>query len=290
MFTKREAILVALLVTAFWAVVFVLTSDASIPYEICEPAKEGVKQATTECARYKLISFTIHEVGTHLDIISAFITAVATAFIARYTLTLKKSTDRLWEAGDKQFRQAQASALRQDLRTQEQLRLARDEFVSNHRPIIRVRGVTVSAFGARFGVNNFSHGQEIEIEFIVSNVGSTDANVTDGRYRVYCFNTPEPKNDSLFGEFPQKIPGANFTLAPGEAKRLFVTTRIVLNEPPAGERIMRQFAVENWRMHIIGHIDYRDKLDRKRQTGFLRELEPGGGFRRIENSDYEYED
>jgi len=176
------------------------------------------------------------------------------------------------------------------LRTQEQLSLAREEFVSNHRPIIRIRLVTVSAFGARFGIHNFSHGDEVEIEFSVTNVGSTDANITDGRYRVYCFNTPEPKNDSLFGEFAKKIPDVNITLAPGEAKRLFVTTNIVLEEPPAGQRIMRQFAVENWRMHIIGQIDYLDKLDRKRQTGFLRELQPGGAFRRIEDSDYEYED
>jgi len=84
-------------------VIFVLTSNASIPYEICEPTKEGAKQAAKECARYNIISFTFREIVARLDIVSAFITAVATAFVARYTFTLKRSTDMLWEASKEQI-------------------------------------------------------------------------------------------------------------------------------------------------------------------------------------------
>src|ERR1700748_2281240 len=103
MLKKQEAILVALVVTAFWGLILVLTSNASVPYEICEAAKEGAKQATKECARYIIISFALREIGAHLDIVSALITAIATAFIARYTFTLKRSTDNLWEASKDQI-------------------------------------------------------------------------------------------------------------------------------------------------------------------------------------------
>jgi hypothetical protein len=95
---------------------------------------------------------------------NGFFAALAGIAVAAFTFTLWVATDKLWRAGEKQFRQAQASSLRQDLRTQEQLRLAREEFISTHRPIVRVRLVTVSAFGARFGIDNFSHGDEVEIE------------------------------------------------------------------------------------------------------------------------------
>jgi hypothetical protein len=199
--------------------------------------------------------------------------------IARYTETLA------WFTGVLSFATILIGAMNGF-----QLWLARAEYISTHRPIIRVRRVALSAFGAMFGADNFSHGDDVEIEFIVSNVGSGDAIITGGLYRIYCFNTPEPKNDSLFGEYAHKIPGAIDTLASGEAKRLFVNSKVVLTEPPPGQRIMRQFSVEHWRMHVLGQIDYRDSLGRKRQTGFLRELQPGGAFRRIEDRDYEYED
>jgi hypothetical protein len=79
---------------------FCLTSDASATYEICESTKEGAK----ECANYHVISFAFRQIGKSLDAYSAFITAVATILIARFTFTLKRSTDRLWEAAKEQAR------------------------------------------------------------------------------------------------------------------------------------------------------------------------------------------
>src|SRR5579872_4213044 len=100
----REALIGALVATAFWALAFVLTSDAASHYEICEVTKEGAEQATKSCASYNIISFAFRELGARLDIVSALITAVATAFIARYTFTLKRSTDKLWDAAQDQAR------------------------------------------------------------------------------------------------------------------------------------------------------------------------------------------
>jgi hypothetical protein len=86
-----------------------------------------------------------------------------------------------------------------------QLRLARAEFISTHRPIVRVRRVYLSAFAARFGADNISHGDDVEIELIVSNAGDTDAHIVDSRYRLYFFKTTAPEDDSLQGEYPRKI-------------------------------------------------------------------------------------
>jgi len=85
-------LLVALAATAVWSVVFVLTSDSSATYEVCETTKEGAK----ECANYHIIGFAFRKVGQSIEIFSALITAVATAFVARFTYTLKRSTDNLW--------------------------------------------------------------------------------------------------------------------------------------------------------------------------------------------------
>jgi hypothetical protein len=171
-----------------------------------------------------------------------------------------------------------------------QLRLARAEFVSTHRPIIRVRRVFLSAFAARFGADNISHGDKVEIEIVVSNVGSNTAHITDSRYRIYFFKTPTPRDDSIYGEFPRKIVDEKMTLEAGESRRLFVTGQAIMEAPPPGQRIIRQFISEGWHMHVIGQITYQDELERKRQTGFLREWQPGGAFRRLDDPEYEYED
>src|SRR5260221_14213213 len=54
---------------------------------------------------------------------AGFWTAVATIAIAAFTWTLKQSTDKLWETSKRQ------------------IKLARDEFLSTHRPKIRVKHV-----------------------------------------------------------------------------------------------------------------------------------------------------
>jgi hypothetical protein len=87
----------ALFATAFWVLIFVLTSDAASHYEICEITKEGAK----ECASHNVIGFAFRKIGAGLDVFSAAITAIATIFIAGFTWTLKRSTDKLWGITDR---------------------------------------------------------------------------------------------------------------------------------------------------------------------------------------------
>jgi hypothetical protein len=105
----HEIVIGALVATAFWALIYVLTSNAASHYEICETAKEGTK----ECASYNIISFAFRKIVASLDILSALITAIATILIALFTFTLKRSTDSLWEAGERQRLLSEDTAKRQ---------------------------------------------------------------------------------------------------------------------------------------------------------------------------------
>jgi hypothetical protein len=181
---KREAILVALLVTAFWALIFVLTSNASIPYEICEATKEGAKEGTKECARYNIISFALREIGAHLDIVSALITAVATAFIARYTFTLKRSTDKLWDAGERQIVVARETA--------EAAKLNANALISAERAQLFVIVQHSNLFDVLRGPRFYRETESMngafipraELEFVIRNTGRTAAILQDVSYQL----------------------------------------------------------------------------------------------------------
>ena len=75
-------------------------------YEVCEATKEGAK----ECATYNVLSYALHKIGTALNDYNGAITAIATAFIAWFTLSLRRSTDKLWDAGERQLRHVESEA------------------------------------------------------------------------------------------------------------------------------------------------------------------------------------
>jgi hypothetical protein len=91
---------------AFLLVILLFSSDIAARYEVCETTKDGAK----ECARYGVVHFALHEIGAALDSYNGLITAIATAFIAWFTWSLRRSTDKLWVAGERQFSHAQSEA------------------------------------------------------------------------------------------------------------------------------------------------------------------------------------
>jgi hypothetical protein len=54
-----------------------------------------------------LLASDLHVIGSSLEPYSAFITAIATIFIAWFTLSLRQSTDKLWNAGERQLTKTQ---------------------------------------------------------------------------------------------------------------------------------------------------------------------------------------
>ncbi|MFC7695405.1 hypothetical protein ACFQX9_01520 [Bradyrhizobium sp. GCM10028915] len=71
-----------------------------LPGQICEPAGEA---KVANCTSYQLLPFIVFEVAQFLDKMGGAITAVATIAIAIFTFTLKRATDKLWEAGERQL-------------------------------------------------------------------------------------------------------------------------------------------------------------------------------------------
>ena len=89
----------------FWLVLgaaYVVGLIALIPAhgEIC---KEGTKAGEEACTSYRLVPFLIIEIGKILDALGVAITALATIAIAWFTWSLRRSTDKLWDAGERQI-------------------------------------------------------------------------------------------------------------------------------------------------------------------------------------------
>jgi hypothetical protein len=98
-FKVSELVVGFVLGFALLLLIFLLSSDIAAHYEVCDTTKEGAK----ECARYGVVHFALHEIGVALDSYNGLITAIATICIAWFTLSLRQSTDRLWDAGERQI-------------------------------------------------------------------------------------------------------------------------------------------------------------------------------------------
>jgi len=85
---------------------------AMIPFngELCEkPVQAGYK----ECATHNLPVYLAFKIQIILDALGVAITALATIAIAWFTWTLRRSTDKLWDASDQQLRLSETTAERQ---------------------------------------------------------------------------------------------------------------------------------------------------------------------------------
>lgn len=90
----------------FWLGVgfaFIVGFCAFIPahYEICEVAE---KTQEKDCTSYQLVPFLALKVPQILDRMGGVLTALATLAIAWFTLSLRQSTDKLWDAGERQLK------------------------------------------------------------------------------------------------------------------------------------------------------------------------------------------
>jgi hypothetical protein len=79
-------------------------------YEIC---KESAKPGEEACASYRFLPFLLVEVGKILDALGVAITALATIAIAWFTWSLRRSTDKLWDAGERQLELLSATSAAQ---------------------------------------------------------------------------------------------------------------------------------------------------------------------------------
>jgi hypothetical protein len=170
-------------------------------------------------------------------------------FLVAFTGLLWWSTDKLWRAGEKQIRQMREISLKQDLRTQEGIRLAREEFLSSHRPQLEIRRVSVPE-------QAMINDRPMAVEFAVVNKGRTTGYLLGGiaKLDILPDNLPAPS----YGDQDQVFHPRKFE--PGATDQYSAVARFSRNvEARAGYSI-----------HLVGYMVYRDEGSTTRTTYFCR--------------------
>jgi hypothetical protein len=188
--------------------------------------------------------------------------AIATTVIAGFTATLWWSTRGLLFA------------------TSETIKLARDEFLSTHRPKIRIKSV--------FLMNEMIvHGEPLIIHVVCVNSGVSSATIVD--FGIESFIVW--KDRSLPADKRLEMVRVHFVLDSGISVPLPDYEHRITND----EEVRLRRGETN--LYCLGCVHYRDDAKRLRTTHFCRVLtfDPlsgasGGHFAPTNNPDYEYQD
>jgi hypothetical protein len=184
------------------------------------------------------------------------VVAFGTILIAVFTYVLYRSTSKLWEAGEKQFK------------------LARDEFISTHRPKLIVR---------QFVLAKPVPGEVIKVEFSIVNIGATEAIWRYIAVEVALWN----------GQY-WEAPGLDHIVKPTSMPPL-------KNGQRAGMTIQSRFnitadqiaAIEQKKLIIcaVGEFTYADAVGTQRRTSFRRNYDLASDmFIASPYSEHEYQD
>lgn len=193
----------------------------------------------------------------HATILAAVLSALATVAIAFFTVALVKVTSR------------------QAAMTRESIDLARDEFLSTHRP-----KVIVSSF-QMVSSSQLEVGEKVDFIFIARNIGDSPATVVEVRSATIVLRANARIPSDLSFPFKEEF---NFQLASGERELLPGNggRELVGNEP------MEIFA-EDKSLLCMGSIAYLDGGGRRRETGFCRRYRSRTGeWDTMSESEYEY--
>jgi hypothetical protein len=236
-----------LFATAIWAIVLSFSVEPQSYYQICEADQYGHERCTAHNLLYVVWWHTSYVIN------SATITALATAAIAYFTLILKRSTDNLWEAGERQ------------------LKLARDEFLTTNRPLLRVRYFRQTA-----GVHD-----RIQVHFAVVNAGKSAAHLLGSSVMVE-FADPGKLGPPVYLAGQDVITPRKFEVGASDD--------YVALGMGKGAEIQNN---ENYGkfLFVYGYLVYSDDAGNTRTTAFGRRyLRSSDRFVKIEDDDYEYED
>jgi hypothetical protein len=215
-------------------------------------------------------------------------TALATIAIAAFTLTLKLSTDKLWKAGDDQFRLAKETADRQAVEIREQLRLTREslefarlEFNATHRPKLVVRETHMLIPTGR--------SPTAGVRLIVANAGSGVADIVES-FVILEFNDSAillplqpPDHSNSVG---------SVRIAPGEGIEREFGSNINFPEYTNEQNRQRNYPGESTpKIWLRGFIVYLDNNRIRRRTAFCRGYDfKASRFRAGDDPNYEYSD
>jgi hypothetical protein len=181
--------------------VFVWWGSSGFPteYQVCEITNNG-----EHCGSYNILFGLVWKSVLILDRYGALITALATIAIAWFTLTLRRSTDRLWEAGEKQIAVAAKSA----------------EAALKHAQIAEKSfGMSSQADFGLIGQNptQVSPNQRLTAGIKLKNFGSAAAYNVSGRVKVEI-------TDPATRKFEIKMPDPKRLIVEGKGDRVFEGT------------------------------------------------------------------
>jgi hypothetical protein len=162
----------------YWA-----SSGFILEHQIC-----GETKNLEDCGSYNVILYSAWRLAKALDHWTALIAAIATVAIGIFTYTLKRSTDKLWEAGERQLEHAKDEAFtaalknkREEVRLGEQIEILRQsaEASAEHARIARaaltqLERPYVFIFGVR-GIKQNATSKDFFVEYTVANYGKMPA-------------------------------------------------------------------------------------------------------------------
>jgi hypothetical protein len=208
--------------------------------------------------------------------------AVGTVLIATFTYVLYRSTDKLWEASERQ------------------INLARDEFISSHRPKIRIKHIWFASQDGQSSIEKLESGKPVVVRIDIVNIGGTTAFLSLFNFMIRVL-TPSQR-------LPQRPPYNEPNTPKIGVWPFRVNSGITFTQHLSDGTILSSQDIQDIRsgikhLFVFGTVEYWDdesRPSRFRQTGFCRRLdfelplparpEDNGRFRKVKDPDYEYQD
>lgn len=194
-----------------------------------------------------LAAYASQPIGAFLSVIGPAISALATIYIAWFTLELRHSTDKLWDA------------------SQEQTKLARNEFLATHRPELVVRSFLFSKLPD--APDDTGLTDEYRITFWIANKGRSPATLVGARFQPFLGLTELiPGRNELLANPLATWDNTRATIAPGANIRHDVTTRASSVRMAAID-----MGIDKTDLFFLGRIGYADNEGTRREIGFGRQ-------------------
>lgn len=228
------------------------------PKTVAEAAQEAADRLAKATADSWMLAFT--------GILAVFTVVLAVSTIALWRVT-KKSADAVKQAAD----------------------VARDEFLSTHRPKLIVRRIATKEIkGAH---------DTLGVDFVIANIGDTAAKIIEISTKLW-----HEQSGEVLEDFPARPPygastSVSITIQSGESYMYtHAGEEILLSLVPFEEgytkvSVPKGRATSGSDFLFLGYIVYEDGLRKKRRTAFCRRYDFGTKrFTPIDDPDYEYQD
>jgi hypothetical protein len=217
------------------------------------------------CPTKTMINSFLAIVG-FLQTYNGAVTATATVFIAAFTIVLALVT------------------IAQARLTRDAVNPAREEFTSSQRPQLRVRNFVVShpLDESALEAPLFTAGKRLKCQFFASNVGGTNAEITEAFAIIFLNNSSGLPMQRPYEGMKGNVSPLRRIVAPGQS-----TDDKELGQHAGSIGVVTTGSRQH--LFVMGWIKYKDERNLVRRTAFCREYE-SGRFKQVGNPDYEHEE